>query len=816
MLYADIILPFPLQQYFTYIVPAELCEQVVTGIRVIVPFGKSRFYTGIVAALYENQSVNSQIELKSIVSVVDTAPVISEYQLKFWQWMASYYMCSPGEVMRAALPAGLKLESESFVVANDEFEGVDEFSEQESTVYGFIQSKKRITLEDVYKSVKIPRIVGVVKKLYEQKAIFIDEKIVEKYQPKQLTYVKPCNTDATFEQTMGMLSKWPKQQQLYERLLQLIDTTGSDVDTGVSQKLLLESEGLSSSVLKSLEKKGLLSVYSRELSRFKELTNENETLVELSEAQKVAKSAIEKHFEDKNIVLLHGITSSGKTEIYFHLIQQVLEQGKQVLYLLPEIAITSQMINRMQRYFKNRVGVFHSKYSDSERVEVWKRLMENNAEGIQIILGVRSSVFLPFQNLGLVIVDEEHENTYKQNDPAPRYHARDAAMVLAQMYNAKVLLGSATPSVESYFHATAGKYGLVNLNERFSGLELPKVELVNLRLAKKKGNTTSHFSNRLMQAIDETIADQRQVILFQNRRGFSPYLQCSCGWIPRCKHCDVTLTYYKNQNKLVCHYCNFVTNVPAKCGECSGTDIKTMGLGTEKVEDELKLMFPQYRVSRMDLDSTRGKHAHEHIIADFENGNVDILVGTQMVTKGLDFQHVGLVGILNADSLLNYPDFRAYERSFQLMQQVSGRAGRKGKQGLVVIQTYSPGNPEIRFVFNNDYLAHYHFQITERKEFLYPPYTRIINFMLKHVDEKLAWDAANALVKLLKQKLGNRVAGPARPLIGRIQNQYIVGIVVKLERTLDLAKIKLEISRIIAVSMADFKAVRVTIDVDPM
>ncbi|HEY9123335.1 MAG TPA: DEAD/DEAH box helicase [Bacteroidales bacterium] len=437
MLYADIILPFPLQQYFTYTVPVELCTQVVMGVRVIVPFGKSKFYTGIVASLYENQAVNSQIELKSIVSVVDNKPVISEYQLRFWQWMASYYMCSPGEVMRAALPAGLKLESESFVVANGQFDGIDELSEQESTVYGFIQSKKRITLEDVYKSVKIPRVVSVVKKLYEQKAIFIDEKIVEKYQPKQQTYVRPCNTDATFDETMKMLAKWPKQQQLYERLLQLIDTTNADVEIGVSQKLLLDSEGFSSSVVKTLEKKGLLSVYSREMSRFKESTNENETLVELSAAQNIAKSAIEKYFEDKNIVLLHGITSSGKTEIYFHLIKDVLEKGKQVLFLLPEIAITSQMINRMQRYFKNKVGVFHSKYSDSERVEVWKRLMESNAEGIQIILGVRSSVFLPFQNLGLVIVDEEHENTYKQNDPAPRYHARDAAMVLAQMYNAK-------------------------------------------------------------------------------------------------------------------------------------------------------------------------------------------------------------------------------------------------------------------------------------------------------------------------------------------------------------------------------------------
>ena len=588
------------------------------------------------------------------------------------------------------------------------------------------------------------------------------------------------------------------------------------IETEVTKKVLLESTEVTSAVLKGLCDKGILEVYTRDISRIDQTEVVTKDIAVLSDAQQKALESIRSLFENQDTVLLHGVTSSGKTEVYLHLIQQIIDDGKQVLYLLPEIAITTQIINRLRKHFGNKVGVYHSKFSDNERVEIWNRLSTPSNESYQVIIGVRSSVFLPFSNLGLIIVDEEHETSFKQYDPAPRYNARDISMVLAKLHRAKVLLGTATPSVETYFNATNGKYGLVNLFERFSGVKLPEIRLVNMRIARKKNHVQSLFSTELLDHIGLALEKAKQVILFQNRRGFSPYIECtSCGWIPKCNHCDVTLTYHKFQSQLVCHYCGFAILVPPRCKECSMPSIQTMGFGTEKIEEELSIIFPSARIARMDLDSTRGKHAHEEIILSFENQQVDILVGTQMVTKGLDFANVGLVGILNADNMLNFPDFRAFERSFQLMVQVAGRAGRKDERGLVIVQTSSPGHPIISDVLKNDFQSMYQTQIEERTDFHYPPLYRLIRFTIKHKDADSCDKISETLTLQFRQFMGNRVIGPDKPLISRIQNLHLRSVLLKIERNAPLSQIKKQLLAIIANVQSMHKSAQISIDVDP-
>jgi primosomal protein N' (replication factor Y) (superfamily II helicase) len=818
-LYIDLILPLPLSQLFTYKVPDEYAKEIAVGKRVLVQFGAKKYYTAIISQVH-NTVPTGDYEIKEILSIIDYQPVVNDIQLRFWNWIAEYYMSPIGDVMKAALPAGLKLESESMIFPNLEFEASAPLPENESTVYDLLCSKKELSISDLHKIVNKKNILQTIKSLYEKEAVYIEERMKAGFKPKKETYIRlapQAAEESYLHEMLDKLEKAKKQKELLTNYLQLSGAFEESEVVEVTKKILLESSGAGAASLKSLIEKGVLEPYQKEISRLNASQISKAEISQLTEKQSIAYSEIKKIFENKDVALLHGVTSSGKTEIYLHLINETIEQGRQVLYILPEIAITAQIINRLKEHFGNKVGIYHSKFSDNERVEIWNRLNKPGDDGYNIILGVRSSVFLPFENLGLIVVDEEHENTFKQYDPSPRYNARDVAIVLAKMHNAKVLLGSATPSVESYYNANSGRYGLVNLMERFSGIKLPEVKLVNMCTARKKGHVRSHFSNILLDAIELTISKEKQVILFQNRRGFSPFIECpECGWIPKCRHCDVTLTYHKYQNQLVCHYCGFSHAIPDKCPSCSNTGLQTIGFGTEKIEEELSLIYPSIRVSRMDLDSTRTKHAHEDIISAFENHKVDVLVGTQMVTKGLDFANVGLVGILNADNMINFPDFRAFERSFQLMVQVAGRSGRKDERGLVIIQTSTPGHPIIKNVLDNDYLSMYNEQIAERRQFKYPPFYRFVQLTIKHRNVDSCINASNILATNLRTTMGNRVIGPDKPVVGRIQNLYLRNVFIKIERNAAVGEIKKEILGLIDKTTGIVKSLQVSIDVDPM
>ena len=616
------------------------------------------------------------------------------------------------------------------------------------------------------------------------------------------------------------MKRAPSQQKLIIALLSLADNPKEMLNFRVSKKLIQERVDVSTGVLAALIQKGVLVQEEQTVSRLSSSNDDIFRPANLNKTQKEALLSIQEMFQTQNVVLLHGVTSSGKTEVYIHLIQDAISKGQQVLYLLPEIALTAQIINRLRKIFGNRVGVYHSKFSDSQRVEVYNGVLatETNLANFDIILGVRSSVFLPYRNLGLIIVDEEHENTYKQYNPAPRYNARDAAIVLASIHNAKILLGTATPSIETYFNARTGKYGLVELSERYLGMELPMIIVVDVRDARKRKQMKSHFSDVLLREIDRALANNEQVILFQNRRGFAPFIECGeCAWVPHCDHCDVTLTYHKSTNQLVCHYCGYSYQQPHECLACGSSNLQPKGFGTEKVEDELSIFFPNAVIERVDLDSTRSRTAYERIIGEFESGHINILIGTQMITKGLDFDRVSLVGILNADNMLNFPDFRAFERSFQLMSQVSGRAGRKGRKGLVVMQTAQPEHPVIKQIIQHDYLEHYASQIEERKNFHYPPYYRLINISLKHKDKELLNQASDFVAKGLRHNLGDNLLGPEPPLIGRVQGLFIMNILVKINREQPLARIKELINYYIngLKQRKELYALVASIDVDP-
>lgn len=819
--FVDVILPLPLRQLFTYAVPVDLINQVEIGKRVIVQFGARKIYTAIVFSIHQNAP--KEYKTKDIVEVLDDKPIVNEIQLKLWLWIADYYMCSVGEVFKAALPSGLKLESETKVIYNPDLIDQKKFNSTETLILDFLASKNIASITEISSALNRKDALPVIKSLLEKKAVILEEKLRDNFKPKTETYIKlddSVKTELQLNEIFDSLSKAHKQLHVLMTYIKLSGSFMHKKTVEVKKQTLIVDSKTSSAIIKSLIDKKIFTEYDKTVSRLNQLQNEQTEIKKLSEAQQSAHDEIQKHFEEKDVVLLHGVTSSGKTEIYIHLIKEQLDKGKQVLYLLPEIALTTQIINRLKSVFGNRVGIYHSRFSDSERVEVYKNILKpSDTLKYDIILGVRSSLFLPFSNLGLILVDEEHENTYKQYDPAPRYNARDCSMVLAQMHQAKVLLGTATPSLESFFNAQSGKYALVQLTTRYLDIKLPEIELVDILRAKKRKEMKSLFSPALLDSIKDSLAIGEQVILFQNRRGFAPYLECDmCGWIPYCTNCDVSMTYHKHQNELVCHYCGYTIRSPKTCKACGNTAIQTRGFGTEKIEDEIKIFFPEAKVARMDLDSTRKKDAYQNIIGDFEDGKIDILIGTQMVSKGLDFDNVSLVGILNADSMLNYPDFRAFERSFQLMAQVSGRAGRKNKQGKVVIQTSNPAHPILQFVLDNKFEEMYKSQLLERKKFKYPPFYKLITISIRHKNSEITNKAAHQLGVNLRKVFGKRILGPEPPVIARIQNNYIQNILLKIERERSYQKAKQLLNEQITnlITTDNFKTIHISIDVDPV
>lgn len=824
--YANVLLPLPLPGYFTYQVPEELRGEISPGKRVVVPFGKRKIYTALVHELLEENP--SSYQAKNIHSVIDERPVVLPVQFTHWEWMAGYYLCTPGEVMNAALPSGFKLASESMLFLNPEADlETADLNEREITVIEALLAQKKLPISSVGDIVDQRKIIPLINTLIEKGLVCTEEKLENKFKPQKEVFISLSSlyreSEEALEKLFDLLNRRAfKQLQVLMAFISL-SRAGEDIDLGVKKSELLKNKEVTPQALQALLKKGVLEQEEVETSRLiKAEASAHPDDIVLSPHQRKAYVEIKSSFREKEVVLLHGITSSGKTELYIKLIQETLLENKQVLYLLPEIALTSQIINRLQKYFGSRVGVYHSRYNDNERVEIWNNCLtqehEHHAGKYQVILGARSALFLPFSRLGLVIVDEEHDSSYKQYDPAPRYHARDAAIMLARIHGAKTLLGSATPAIETYFNAAGGKYGLVELTERFGGISKPEILLADIRDETRKRTMQSHFSSMLINQIRAALALEEQVILFQNRRGFSLHLVCdACDWVPMCKNCDISLTYHKRENKIKCHYCGYAENLPEKCPQCASTRILMKGFGTEKVEEELATIFPETTIRRMDLDSTRTKYAHQRIINDFEERRIQVLVGTQMVTKGLDFDNVSLVGILNADNMINFPDFRSHERSYQLMEQVSGRAGRKSRQGKVIIQSYKPSHPIIQYVVMHDYHGFFQSQLDDRKRFSYPPYFRLIVLRLKHRDEKVLNKAAATLAKELRAVLGKRVLGPEYPLVSRIKNLFIKQIMVKLERGSAMVSMKEQLLQSVEEfhKIPAYRQVRVNIDVDP-
>lgn len=784
MHFADVILPLPLADQYTYKIPSDLEKSVVRGCRVIVHFGKKRFYTAIVSEVYDTPPKTNS-EIKEIFAVLDATPILRRPQLRFWQWMANYYLCRLGDVYKAALPSGLKIESETSVTRNPDFEtDVPLKPNEQAVLYAFAKEKEKLTLSDLEKKTGLRNIVPIVASLMAKGAVEVNEELKRGYVPKTETYVRLASEykqEEKMQEAFDSVRRAKKQEQLLVCFLDLSHALNPVLEQEISKKELLEKSGQSASVLEGLLKRGVLETYEKEVSRLQMRVCRLQEPNPLSDAQKEALWKIQDTFREKNICLLHGVTSSGKTEIYIHLIRQVLNAGRQVLYMLPEIAITTQITERLGKLFGEQLLVYHSKFSDNERVEVWNRLL--HAHSPMLILGVRSSLFLPFSDLGLIIVDEEHETSYKQQDPSPRYNARNAAMVLAGMHGGKTLLGSATPSIDSYFNALSGKYGLVELKTRFGTHQSPKVIPVNVKeLKRKKQMKHPIFSPPLIQSMRQALDNGEQVILFQNRRGFAPITECKeCGWVPRCVNCDVSMTYHKYHNNLVCHYCGYTIRLPEICPSCGSSNFQMQGFGTEKVEEEIALLFPDVNVERMDMDTTRTRTAYERIIGDFDKGKTQILIGTQMISKGLDFGNVGVVGILNADGLMNYPDFRAHERAFQLMLQVSGRTGRRDKQGTVILQTSQPEHPLIQMVIRSAYREMVDWQLSERSIFHYPPYFRLIVLVLRSKNEAVLQDLSRFYAEKLRSQLGNRVLGPVTPPVSYIQTWYIRKIVIKIE-----------------------------------
>ena len=756
MKYVDVILPLPLEGTFTYSLPEDFVDSVTQGVRVLVPLGRSKRYIALVDHVHENKP---EFQCKPIIEVLDKVPIVLDSQLRLWKWISDYYMSPLGDVYHAALPLGLKS--------------------------------------------------------------------LDKYKPKMVLYIgltEKYRSEESLKVLQNILSKARKQQQVFIDFLSLShwntieNTVVKEQIQEITREELMNESHCTAAIIKSLLDRGILYSYEKEVGRLNTVSQPYlDRIKDLSTAQQTAYDEVLSQFQQKSVVLLHGVTSSGKTEIYIHLIKKALEEHQQVLYLLPEIALTVQIMQRLQKVFGNRLGIYHSKYSDAERVEIWKKQLSD--EPYDVILGARSAVLLPFQKLGLVIVDEEHETSFKQQDPSPRYHARNAAIVLAMLSGAKTLLGSATPSMESYYNASTGKYGLVELKTRYNNIQLPKIEVIDIKDRQRRKVMTGPFSIELLKAVRKALEDGKQVILFQNRRGFAPMIECKvCGWVPKCDNCDVSLTLHKNLNQLTCHYCGFTYRIPTECPNCGSTELTSRGYGTEKIEDYIRELFPEARVARMDLDTTRTRNAYERLIDDFSLGRTNLLIGTQMISKGLDFDNVSVVGILNADNMLNYPDFRAYEHAFMMMSQVSGRAGRKGKQGLVFLQTKSPELPIISQVVDNDFESFYKNLLQERRMFHYPPFYRLIEVFLKHKKEDVVSSAGYELGNKLKSWFGDRVLGPDKPAIARVKTLFIRRIIIKLEIGIDYKKVRgyLHHAQEQIIKNPRYGALQIYYDVDPL
>ena len=814
MYFIDVILPIPLKQAFTYEVNKDEAIFLQPGMRVAVPFGKSKIFTGIVFAIHKNAPIG--YETKPIDHILDKSPIITTTQLKHLQWMASYYMCTLGEVMRAALPNAFLLESETIIaLVSNKPQDESNFSDDEFLVYEALQHQSSLHINDIRSILDRKNVVSVINKLLEKRIIGVKEEMYEKYVPKIKRYIKLSSvysSEDNLKRLLETMSRTPKQRQVLMTLFMLSAQEKKPIDSILLQK---KSES-SSAILKKLIEKDILEEYFIQKDRIEYKGTASSEIKNLNDVQGKVLRNIKSLFKNKDITLLHGITSSGKTEIYVHLIEEILTSGKQVLYMLPEIALTTQLISRLQQYFAEKMSVYHSKYSVNERVEVWKNVLEEKSKA-QIIIGARSSLFLPFSNLGLIIVDEEHEPSFKQFSPAPRYHARDSAVVLAKLHGAKVLMGSATPSLESYSNAKSEKYGLVTLKKRFGNVLLPEIELVDIKEKYRKKKMTGHFSDRLLEEIKLSLENNEQIILFQNRRGFSPVIECTtCGVSPQCPNCDVSLTYHQYKNELRCHYCGHHMPMLISCVACGNDTLDNKGFGTEQIESELKEMFPDSSIARMDQDTTRRKHAYAKLIEALENHEIDILVGTQMLAKGLDFRNISLVGVMNADNLLNFPDFRAHERSFQLLQQVAGRAGRTKKRGKVIIQTFNPYHQILQQVSTNSYEEMFEQQLEDRYQFKYPPHFRIIKISFRDRNFSKLQKASIWFGQALKTKLKNNVLGPEAPPVGRIRNLFITNILIKIPKDQSLSKTKgfIESIKRSFNSIKEFSSVKLIIDVD--
>lgn len=791
MRYAEVLLPLSLENTYTYRIPEELLPVVRPNCRVIVSFGKKRYYTAIVKEVHQREPDASYV-VKEIVALLDDALVLSPMQMDFWGWIASYYLCKLGDVYKAAVPSGLKLESETVASLIEDFEAKGPLSKREQAVLDAFCKKTHLSVGELEKYTGLHNLIPTLNALLAKGAVMIGETMKRGFVPKTETYIR-LSDDYKEEEKLTPVFEWLKRAKKQEELLLCyldLAQPFQSLHKEVSRKLLLEKSGLTTAVLDGLIRRGILVCYDKEISRLDPVSGTVESLHTLTEAQHKAYHAIIKSFQSKFVCLLHGVPSCGKTEIYLHLIRDVLNQGKQVLYLLPEIAITTQITERLSRFLGDKLLVYHSGFSDHERVEIWNRLL--HSKDPMVVLGVRSSLFLPFSNVGLVIVDEEQEPSYKQQEPAPRYHARNAAIMLAHMHGGKVLLGSATPSLDSYFNARTGKYGLVSLNTRFGEALAPQIHLVNVReLKRKKIMKEGVFSPLLKDTVTAALDAGEQVILFQNRRGFSLMMECSsCGNVPHCLYCDVSLTYHKRYHRLVCHYCGYSVPLSSHCPSCGSNDMKLVGFGTEKVEEEISGLFPDARTERLDMDTARTRKAYERILTDFRDGKTQILVGTQMLAKGLDFENVSVVGILHADNLMNFPDFRAHERAFQLMLQVSGRAGRRHKQGTVVIQTSQPEHVLLQMVQSFDYNSMAHLHLSERKMFHYPPYSRLITLILRSKDERVLERMSAAYAVALKGELKKYVFGPFVPPVTKVQSLYIRQIMLKIALSMPILTIR--------------------------
>ncbi len=795
-LFVEVVLPLAIAINYTYRVPFQMNGQVAIGKRVVVQFGKSKLYTAVVIGI--SKLAPEKYEAKYIIDILDEQPIITLQQLKFWQWLADYYMCNIGEVMNAALPSALKLASETKIrIQNDYPFDRKLLNDKEFLIIEALDIQPELTVSDIAKLLGQKTVMPVLKSMFEKNIIHLSEEVSGGYKPRTRAFISlsPFYHDqGNLKELFSILEKKAPKQA--DAVLAYIKLVRNQTNKHITKNELIEESGAGASSIKALIDKEVFVVEEVSVSRLYHDENEDYDTFELSEQQHITINQINAEFEQKEVVLLHGVTSSGKTNIYVRLIEEMIAKGKQVLYLLPEIALTTHIIERLRLYFGANIGVYHSRFNDNERVEVWQKVLANE---YKVVLGARSSVFLPFQDLGLIIVDEEHETSYKQYDPAPRYNARDAAIFLANMFKAKVLLGSATPCFESYYNARLQKYGFAELSERYGGVKLPDIEVVSITEETKNKTMQSHFTSVLMAGIKEALSKKEQVILFQNRRGYAPVLMCKiCAYTPKCINCDVSLTFHKSSGKLHCHYCGYKEEVPNICPACGSTHLEYKGFGTEKIEDELSVLLPEARIARMDLDTTRSRNALQNLLNDLEEKKIDILVGTQMVAKGLDFSDVTLIGIINADSLLRFPDYRANERSFQMLSQVSGRAGRRGKQGKVIIQTYDPKHRVIKQVIENNYPDLYFTEMEERKSFKYPPFYRIINLDIKHKHPEALNNQATYLATELRKHFGERVIGPEFPLVGRIRNYYIKTIMLKFEKdNLSINKAKAIIREVI-------------------